>query len=153
MEYMTLRRHCYHQVTTVHGSEIAVVIGARMKEPHPDCPLGECTMLISGTWTPNIIWYVADEPRRFSDLKRALTGISSKVLTTRLRKLERDGVVLRTVKPSSPPTVTYELTELGRELRPVIDAIVDVGRRLKESKLKRLEDAQIQLSSSSPTGG
>lgn len=124
-----------------------------MKEPHPDCPLGECTMLISGTWTPNIIWYVADEPRRFSDLKRALTGISSKVLTTRLRKLERDGVVLRTVKPSSPPTVTYELTELGRELRPVIDAIVDVGRRLKESKLKRLEDAQIQLSSSSPTGG
>lgn len=124
-----------------------------MKEPHPDCPLGECTMLISGTWTPNIIWYVADEPRRFSDLQRALTGISSKVLTTRLRKLERDGVLLRTVKPTSPPMVTYELTELGRELRPVIDAIVDVGRRLKESKLKRLDDAQIQLSSSSPAVG
>jgi DNA-binding HxlR family transcriptional regulator len=116
-----------------------------MKEPHPDCPLGECIMLISGTWTPNIIWYLADEPKRFSDLKRDLTGISGKVLTTRLRKLERDGVVLRTVKPTSPPTVTYELTELGCELRPVIDAIIDVGRRLKASKQKRFADAQIQL--------
>lgn len=116
------------------------------RPPHPDCPLGECAKLITGAWTLNIIWYLSDEPRRFSDLKRELIGISAKVLTTRLRKLERDGVVLRTVMPTSPPTVTYELTELGRELRPVIDSIVDVGLRLKEKKQERIEQSKLQRS-------
>ena len=52
----------------------------------------------------------------------------------RLRRLEKDGVVIREVKPTSPPTVEYSLSELGRELIPVIKAIVDVGHRLKELK-------------------
>ncbi len=114
-------------------------------EPPPeDCPLGECLSLIGGTWTPNIIWYLDDGPRRFSDLKRDISGISSKVLTTRLRKLERDGTVLRKVEPTSPPTVTYELTEHGRMLRPVIDAIIEVGYKLKESRQARRDAGRIQ---------
>jgi len=112
--------------------------------PPKECPLGECLSLIGGTWTPNIIWYLSGTPRRFSELKRDLAGISGKVLTTRLRKLERDGVVTRRVEPTSPPTVTYELTELGRELRPVIDAIIDVGLRLKSAKQARLNSIKIQ---------
>jgi len=122
-------------------------------EPPPnDCPLGECLSLIGGTWTPNIIWYLGDGPRRFSDLKRVITGISSKVLTTRLRKLERDGTVLRKVEPTSPPTVTYELTEHGRELRPVIDAIVEVGQNLKAAREARLDAGKVQFADESSVG-
>jgi DNA-binding HxlR family transcriptional regulator len=112
--------------------------------PPKECPLGECLSLIGGAWTPNIIWYLSGTPRRFSDLKRDLSGISGKVLTTRLRKLERDGIVTRRVEPTSPPKVIYELTDLGKELRPVIDAIIDVGLRLKATKKERLNSIKIQ---------
>lgn len=53
------------------------------------------------------------------------------MLTTRLKKLEKDGIVLRQVMPSSPPTVEYRLSDLGLELKPAIDAIVRVGHCLK----------------------
>jgi DNA-binding HxlR family transcriptional regulator len=54
------------------------------------------------------------------------------MLTARLRKLEAGGVVRRTVMPTSPPTVEYSLSELGQELKPAIEAIVNVGHRLKQ---------------------
>jgi DNA-binding HxlR family transcriptional regulator len=99
--------------------------------PAPDsCPLEGSLKLLAGAWTPKILWYLRLEPRRFGDLKRDLGGISAKVLTTRLRELEKRGVVLRTVMPTSPPTVEYALTELGAKLNPVLDAIVEVGRQL-----------------------
>jgi DNA-binding HxlR family transcriptional regulator len=58
-------------------------------------------------------------------------SISAKTLSARLRKLEGDGVVLRDVKPTSPPTVEYRLTPLGARLIPAVEAIVDVGNELK----------------------
>jgi len=104
-------------------------------EPHPSgCPVDKCMAVIGGAWTPNIIWFLAGQPRRFSELKSDIEGISAKMLTTRLRKLEAEGIVLREVMPTSPPTVEYSLTELGKELKPAIDAIVDVGHRLKEHR-------------------
>jgi len=111
-----------------------------------ECPLAECMELIGGAWTPNVIWALGESPMRFSDLKRELRGVSAKVLTSRLRKLERDGVLLRHVEPSSPPTVRYELTDTGRELRPVIDAIVDVSKRLKSARLRRVGAGQLRRS-------
>jgi DNA-binding HxlR family transcriptional regulator len=87
--------------------------------------------VIGGSWTPNIIWNLSQHPRRFSELKDDIPGISAKVLTTRLKKLEADGVITRTVQPTSPPTVEYALTELGKELKPVLEAIVSVSHRLK----------------------
>ena len=102
-------------------------------KPAPDnCPLSDCLKIIGGTWSPNIIWCLSETPRRFSELKDDITGISPKVLTARLRKLEADGVVLREVMPTSPPTVEYSLTELGKELTPAIIAIADVSKRLKQ---------------------
>lgn len=95
------------------------------------CPLSECIAVIGGTWTPNIIWYLSQGPRRFSELKDDVDGVSAKVLTARLRKLEAEGIVHREVIPSSPPTVEYSLTELGQELKPALEAIVSVGHRLK----------------------
>ncbi len=104
---------------------------SRVEPPPEVCPLGECMSLISGAWSPHVIWYLRDGPRRFGELRADIKGVSAKVLTARLRQLERDGVVIRREVASSPPTVEYSLSELGAELRPAIAAIVDVGHRLK----------------------
>lgn len=103
----------------------------RVAPPPAECPLTACMRVIGGAWKPHIIWYLRDTPRRFSELKRDVDGISAKVLSARLVELERMGVISRRVMPTSPPTVEYALTDLGRELQPLIAAIVDVGHRLK----------------------
>lgn len=87
--------------------------------------------LLGGAWTPNVIWYLSSEARRFSELRADIPKISAKVLSGRLRELENKGVVTRKVMATSPPSVEYALTALGRELVPAIEAIVDVGHRLK----------------------
>ena len=87
--------------------------------------------IIGGAWTPNIIWYLSGGPRRFSELKLDIPAISSKMLTTRLRELEGKEVLTRRVMPTSPPTVEYTLTDLGRELLPAIEAIVAVSHKIK----------------------
>lgn len=99
--------------------------------PLPLCPIGSCMKLLGGAWTPNIIWYLSSGPRRFSELRHDIPGVSAKVLTQRLREMEEHGLALRRVMPTSPPSVEYELTELGKELQPVIEAIMSVGLRLK----------------------
>lgn len=104
---------------------------SKVDPPPGECPLSGCMKFIRGTWTPHVIWYLKAEPRRFSELKGDITGISAKVLSTRLKELEEAGVVLREVMDTSPPTVEYSLTELGRELQPAIAAIVVVGQKLK----------------------
>jgi DNA-binding HxlR family transcriptional regulator len=97
----------------------------------PVCPLTECMKLLGGAWTANLIWRLSGDPRRFSELRADIPRISAKVLTARLRALEDNGVVTRRVVASSPPSVEYALTDLGRELIPVIDTIVRVGTKLQ----------------------
>ncbi len=103
----------------------------RVGPPPHECPLMECLNIIGGAWTPNIIWYLSGEPRRFSELKDDLDGISAKVLTQRLKMLVEKGMLSRTVMPTSPPTVEYELTVNGRDLLPAIEALVQAGQRIK----------------------
>lgn len=110
--------------------------------PPNRCPLTECLSVIGGAWTPNIIWYLSKKPRRFTELKSDIAGISAKVLTQRLRRLEADNVVRREVMPTSPPTVEYSLTELGLELKPAIESIANVGHRIKQIRGEK-----------TPTGG
>lgn len=112
--------------------------------PSTVCPLSACMKFLGGAWTPNILWYLKAGPRRFSELKDDVHGISAKVLTQRLKRLEEDGLISRTVMPTSPPTVEYALTELGEELRPAIEAIVRVGEKLKRRKALRLTEASGQ---------
>ena len=100
--------------------------------PPPGCPMAACMAVLGGAWTPSVIWKLSGEPRRFGELARDIPGISPKMLTARLRTLEEKGVVLREVVPTSPPSVEYSLSKLGRELIPVIDAIVRVGTQLRE---------------------
>ncbi|MGL6208629.1 MAG: winged helix-turn-helix transcriptional regulator [Paracoccaceae bacterium] len=101
------------------------------RTPHPKCALSECMAFIGGAWTPNILWYLATGPRRFSELRTDIPLVSAKVLTQRLRELEERGVLSRTVIDTSPPSVEYALTDLGQEFLPAIHAIVAVGLRLK----------------------
>ena len=70
-----------------------------------------------------IVMLLGPGPRRFSEIKRAINGISQRMLTLTLRGLERDGLVTRTVTPTVPPRVDYELTALGQSLRRPVDAL------------------------------
>lgn len=91
-------------------------------EPSDGYVPGQCQLvndvisLVGDKWSVLIIVLLGGGKRRFSDIKRAVDGISQKMLTVTLRGLERDGYVTRTVYPTIPPKVEYELTDLGREL-------------------------------------
>lgn len=105
--------------------------------PPEPCMLTECLAVIAGAWAPNVIWCLRAGPRRFSELRADIPPISAKVLSTRLSELENRGVLIRHVRRTSPPSTEYELTELGKELLPALDAIVQVGHRLKAQKTRR----------------
>ena len=96
--------------------------------------LTECMAVISGAWAPNVIWSLRAGPRRFNELRVDIPPISAKVLSTRLGELEAKGVLVRHVRRTSPPSTEYELTALGAELLPALDAIIQVGHRLKSVK-------------------
>ena len=102
--------------------------------PPPGCPMAACMAVLGGAWTTSVIWKLAGDPRRFGELQKDIPGISPKMLAARLRALEDKGVVIRVVVPSSPPSVEYSLSVLGRELVPVIDTIVKVGTKLSERR-------------------
>ena len=72
---------------------------------------------VGDKWSMLIVMLLSDGPKRFMELKRAIDGISQRMLTLSLRNLERDGLITRTVTPTIPPRVDYELTDLGRDLR------------------------------------
>ena len=78
---------------------------------------------VGDKWSVQIVQLLAGGPMRFSELKRAIEGISQRMLTLTLRGLERDGLVSRTVFPTVPPRVDYELTELGRTLQEPVMAL------------------------------
>lgn len=101
------------------------------RTPHPMCPLSDCMAFIGGAWTPNILWHLAQGPRRFSELRADIPLVSAKVLTQRLRELEERGILLRIVTHGSVASVEYRLTDLGLEFLPVIQAIAEVSLRLK----------------------
>jgi DNA-binding HxlR family transcriptional regulator len=78
---------------------------------------------VGDKWSMMIVMLLGDGPKRFMELKRAIDGISQRMLTLSLRNLERDGLVSRTVTPSIPPRVDYELTELGQSLREPVQGL------------------------------
>jgi DNA-binding HxlR family transcriptional regulator len=89
------------------------------------CPIAPVVDLVFSRWTTPILWQLnAHGRQRFNDLRDLVDGITAKVLTQRLRQLERDGLVSRTMHPEIPPRVEYEITELGRSLAPVFAALV-----------------------------
>lgn len=89
-----------------------------------DCRVvGTVLARIGDKWSILVVMTLTDGPRRFNDLKRTIGGISQRMLTFTLRGLERDGLVSRTVYPTIPPRVDYELTPLGRSLQAPVQAL------------------------------
>ncbi len=86
--------------------------------------------ILEGRWKMNILFHLFDKGTlRFSELERLIKGVSQKVLIQRLKELETDGIVARTVYPVVPPKVDYRLTEIGQDLCPVLDAILEWSER------------------------
>src|ERR1700726_2541851 len=89
-----------------------------------DCrAVSEVLARVGDKWTVLVVSTLGDGPRRFNELRRALGSISQRMLTLTLRGLERDGLVTRTVFPTVPPRVDYELTKLGRSLLEPVSAL------------------------------
>ena len=95
-----------------------------------ECPIKKTADVIEGRWTTLVIRELLPGKKRFSEIQRALRGISPKVLTARLRLLERRQLLTRTVYATVPPMTEYELTPLGRQLEAVLDAMADFGQQL-----------------------
>ncbi len=83
--------------------------------------------LIGGKWKPLIIWYLAENTMRFSELKRALPNITQKMLTQQLRALEESGLVNRHIYAEIPPKVEYSLTSAGKSLLPILKSLTQWG--------------------------
>jgi DNA-binding HxlR family transcriptional regulator len=96
----------------------------------PECrPVSELLARVGDKWSVLVVSLLGGGSLRFSALRRMIDGISQKMLTTTLRSLERDGFVIRTVFPTTPPSVAYELTELGRDLLVPVGALADWARK------------------------
>jgi len=95
---------------------------------------------VGDKWSVLVVELLSDGPVRFNELRRLIGNISQKMLTTTLRGLERDGLVTRTVYPTIPPRVDYELTSLGRELQAPVKALAVWARanigRINESRIR-----------------
>ena len=109
--------------------------------PHPegDCrKIGKILSTIGDKWTIQLFRALRDERMRFKDLHKALDGISQRMLTVTLRNLERDGLVIRTIYPTIPPKVEYELSERGRSLqlalRPIGEWALENQSAIEETR-------------------
>ncbi|WP_173931992.1 helix-turn-helix domain-containing protein [Chelativorans sp. Marseille-P2723] len=114
-------------------------------------PIHEILKLVGDKWTILVVHHLGGGTMRFSALKRAIDGISQKMLTTTLRNLERDGFVTRTVHPTIPPKVEYELTGLGHGLLEPVNAMsawaIENRERIEEAR-QRFDRQQARRSRS-----
>nr|WKF60325.1 putative HTH-type transcriptional regulator YybR [Paraburkholderia busanensis] len=102
-----------------------------MKNSATGCSVEESMRLLGGRWRLLLVSYLLDGPKRFSDLRRDVPGISQRMMTLDLRALEQAGLVQRTVYAEVPVKVEYRLTEDGERLRPVVDVMQEFGLWLK----------------------
>ena len=103
----------------------------KTKDELPVCPVATAVSLIGGKWKLLIIRNLKERPWRFNELQRDIEGISQKVLTDSVRQMIDDGLVYRHDYQEIPPKVEYGLTELGKEMLPIIDALADFGNYYK----------------------
>ncbi|WGD56150.1 helix-turn-helix domain-containing protein [Bradyrhizobium sp. CB1650] len=111
------------------GTSLKLTHTALPATPRPDPDHADCRGVASvlsrvgDKWSVFVIMMLGDGPKRFNELKRMINGISQRMLTLTLRGLERDGLVTRTIFPTIPPRVDYELTDLGRGLSRPVEAL------------------------------
>ncbi len=91
------------------------------------CPVEAALEVIGGKWKPLILWALGNNVMRFGELQKGLPGVNAKMLTKQLRELEADGVITRTVFPEVPPRVEYAITDFGKTLIPILQALCNWG--------------------------
>ena len=106
-----------------------------MKRRKTNCPAEITLSVIGGRWKTLLLYHLFQGVKRFSELQRALTGITQKMLTQQLREMERDGLVHREVYAEVPPKVEYSLTPLGQTLEPVVQAMCEWGFKYGKGQL------------------
>jgi DNA-binding HxlR family transcriptional regulator len=109
---------------------VAAAVGARLPgqvlaEEYEACPVTHAVRMLGDKWTLLVLMLLAERAHRFNELHRRVDGISQRMLTRTLRTLEDDGLVARTVFPTVPPGVEYDLTGRGRELLVPLSALAD----------------------------
>ncbi|WP_267405265.1 MULTISPECIES: winged helix-turn-helix transcriptional regulator [unclassified Chryseobacterium] len=109
---------------------------ANKKALADECPEIHASNMIGGQWSLAICCYLINGKLRFGELKKKLGNITERMLTLQLRRLEDDKIVTRTVYAEVPPRVEYELTEVGYQLKPIIDELEKWGKLHKESLQK-----------------
>ncbi|MDQ1494959.1 MAG: hypothetical protein QOG69_1442 [Actinomycetota bacterium] len=115
------------------------------------CPSRQLLDRLADKWVALALAALADGERRYSELSRAIAGVSQKMLTQTLRNLERDGIVLRSITPAVPVRVDYRLTPLGTSLLPVVAAIKDWAEQNMDQVLtarERFDRSALQLAAS-----
>lgn len=91
------------------------------------CPMEATISLIGGKYKALILWHLINKTLRFGELSRLITSATPKMLTQQLRELEADGLVARQVYPVVPPKVEYSLTDFGKSIIPILDAMCKWG--------------------------
>jgi DNA-binding HxlR family transcriptional regulator len=117
---------------SVANTDVSAVLEPCGLPDHEDCGLRDVLDRLGERWTVMAVAELAQGPQRFRQLERALDGISQRMLTLTVRRLERDGMVSRTVEPTIPPAVTYQLTPLGSEFAKMVVYLVDWSKSYKE---------------------
>jgi DNA-binding HxlR family transcriptional regulator len=105
----------------------------REKELPQPCPFHDLLEVLARPWTMHILWNLSTQgPTRFGELRRQVAGISSRVLTERLRILEQKGFVFRDYKPTIPPAVTYGITNRMKDISKVLDDLNDLAKKWQQ---------------------
>jgi DNA-binding HxlR family transcriptional regulator len=92
------------------------------------CPVETTARIVGGRWKGAVLEQLFQGTKRFSELKRGITGITQRTLSHHLRELQSAGIVERTVYPDAPPRVAYAITPLGKSLRPLLEAMCHWGK-------------------------
>ena len=92
------------------------------------CPVEATARIVGGRWKAAVLEQLFQGSKRFSELKRGVTGITQRTLSQQLRELQNRGIVERTVYPDTPPRVVYAITPLGKSLKPLLDAMCHWGK-------------------------
>ncbi|MEV4883737.1 helix-turn-helix transcriptional regulator [Chitinophaga ginsengisegetis] len=102
----------------------------KTKDFNPNnCAVTHCVNIIGGKWKPVILFLIRNDKNRYSLLQKNIAEISRQTLTNQLRELEADGVIERIIYPEIPPRVEYKISEYGKTLLPIIDAMTIWGRK------------------------
>ena len=97
------------------------------KSTNYTCPIEATLSLIGGKYKAIILWHLLNHTMRYSELHKKLPNATDKMLTQQLRELEKDGLITRTVYPVVPPKTEYSLTDFGKSLVPILNAMCDWG--------------------------